>query len=306
VALVVARAAGQGIASEGGRTALRSLALRPPPFTPKPERFRISSSGRFGQAPNAEDRVRINHQIRLSPVRLIDPEGGLIGVVPVEEARQRAEEMGLDLVEVNPNVRPIVCRIMDYGRFKYDKQKKERKSKSAAQELKQIKYRPGIDGHDFETKTNHLRTFLEGGYKVRVTVMFRRRDMRRPENGIRVLQRVAESLSDVGRVEDMPNEVIGRDLTCTISPLRQPIAKKEGEAGEGSEQQQQQHRLRRHERVALEKAELDSQAEARDKLERLAQAAAAMSVDGDDEDDEDDDEEDLVDDSDVPDEPPAR
>ena len=197
--------------------------------------------------------------------------------MPVEEARTRAEEMGLDLVEVNPNVRPIVCRIMDYGRFKYDKQKKERKSKSAAQELKQIKYRPGIDDHDFETKTNHLRHFLEGGYKVRVTVMFRRRDMRRPENGIRVLQRVAESLADVGRVEDMPSEVIGRDLTCTISPLRQPVAKKEGEPGDKPDQPT---RLRRHERLALD-----------------AVPAGSTTIDGDDMDDDDDDDDDDIDDA---------
>ncbi len=249
------------------------------PQIPQPEEARISSSGRFGQAPPQEERVRINHQIRLSPVRLIDPEGGLIGVVPVEEARSRAEDLGLDLVEVNPNVRPIVCRIMDYGRFKYDKQKKERKSKTVAQDLKQIKYRPAIDDHDFETKTNHLRRFLEDGYKVRVTVMFRRRDMRRPENGIRVLQRVAESLADIGKVEDMPSEVIGRDLTCTISPLRQPL-KKEAEDGEKPVVAQ---RLRRHERVAAE-TENDAAREA-------------------DEPDDDDDPE-PVDDSDVPDDEP--
>lgn len=191
--------------------------------------------------------------------------------------------MGLDLVEVNPNVRPIVCRIMDYGRFKYDKQKKERKAKTAAQELKQIKYRPGIDDHDFETKTNHLRHFLEGGYKVRVTVMFRRRDMRRPENGLRVLQRVAESLADVGRVEDMPSEVIGRDLTCTISPLRQPV-KKEGEGAAAASDAPQ--RLRRHERVALEN--------------QVKQAQPSSAPPPDFDDDDDDDDEEMIDDSDVP------
>lgn len=196
--------------------------------------------------------------------------------------------MGLDLVEVNPNVRPIVCRIMDYGRFKYDKQKKERKSKTAAQELKQIKYRPGIDDHDFETKTNHLRHFLEGGYKVRVTVMFRRRDMRRPENGIRVLQRVAESLADVGRVEDMPSEVIGRDLTCTISPLRQPI-KKDGEGA--VPEKEAPTRLRRHERAALEQ---------QIEQDKLAPPPAAEDADLDDDLDDDDDDE-QIDDSDVPD-----
>lgn len=190
-------------------------------------------------AADREDRVRINHQIRLSPVRLVGPDGSQIGIVPIEEARARAEELGLDLVEMNPNVRPIVVRIMDYGRFKYDKQKREKKSKTAATELKQIKYRPNIDEHDFQTKTDKLRRFLSQGNKVRVTVMFRRRDMRRPENGLRVLHRVAEALSDLGRVEDMPTQVTSRDLTMTVLPLRQPAKKEGAEAGPSRRQERQ-------------------------------------------------------------------
>ena len=175
-------------------------------------------------------------------MRLVDPEGNQLGVVTIEEARSKAEEFGLDLVEVNPNLRPIVCRIMDYGRFKYDKQKKERKSKTAASELKQIKYRPGIDGHDFEVKTEKLRKFLSAGNKVRVTVMFRRRDMRRPENGVKVMERVIAALSDVGRAEDTSSLAEGsRDLTVTINPVRQPPKKV-------TPDEQAPGRLRRHER----------------------------------------------------------
>ena len=128
----------------------------------------------------------------------------------------------MDLVEVNPNVRPIVCKIMDYGRHKYEQQKSQKKAKQTATELKQIKYRPNIDDHDFETKTAKLRKFLEQGHKVRVTLMFRRRDMRRPENGIRVLERVAEELSDVGKADKVPTEIISRDLTMTIFPTKAP------------------------------------------------------------------------------------
>lgn len=169
-------------------------------------------------------------------MRLVGPDGNQLGIVPVEEARSKAEELGLDLVEVNPNIRPIVCKIMDYGRFKYDRQKSARKAKSSATELKQIKYRPNIDDHDFETKTAKLRRFLQQGHKVRVTLMFRRRDMRRPENGIRVLERVAEALADVGKAEDIPQTVVSRDLTMTIFPLKQPSApkKEEGEAESAS------------------------------------------------------------------------
>ncbi|MEM7244180.1 MAG: translation initiation factor IF-3 [Acidobacteriota bacterium] len=179
-----------------------------------------------------QDRTRVNYQIRISPVRLVGPDGNQLGVVPVEEARAKAEELGLDLVEVNPNIRPVVCKIMDYGRFKYDRQKSAKKAKSAASELKQIKYRPNIDDHDFETKTAKLRRFLEQGNKVRVTLMFRRRDMRRPENGIKVMERVAEALSDVGKAEEIPRTVISRDLTMTIFPLKPASkdAKPEGAA----------------------------------------------------------------------------
>ena len=249
---------------------------------------RISPApGNPAQGPNEAERVRINHQIRLSPVRLVDPDGAQLGIVTIEEARAKAEELGMDLVEVNPNIRPIVVRIMDYGRFKYDKQKSERKSKTAATELKQIKYRPSIDDHDFETKTEKVRKFLEQGNKVRVTVMFRRRDMRRPENGIRVLHRVAETLHEVGKVDDMPHEVIGRDLTMTVFPLRQPVKK----AVAAVPAEAHPHRLRRHERAAAE-----SEA-----------AAVHAHPEPDEPDDDPDDEVDMSDDSDeVLDEPESQ
>ena len=216
------------------------------PYIPAPKRT-------FG--PEQQDRVRINSQIRLSPVRLVDPEGNQVGIVPIEEARARAEQLGLDLVEMNPNVRPIVVRIMDYGRFKYDKQKREKKSKTAAAELKQIKYRPNIDEHDFKTKTDKLRKFLQEGHKVRVTIMFRRRDMRRPENGIKLLQRVAEDLADVGRPDEIPTQVISRDLTLTINPLRQPAKKEPAPVLEPTGSRRQERQERREARLRDEEPE---------------------------------------------------
>jgi translation initiation factor IF-3 len=175
---------------------------------------------RFAPPERQEPQVRINDRIRISPVRLIDENGSQVGVVPVEEALSMARDKDMDLVEVAPDARPPVCRIMDYGRFRYEQQKKAQaaRKKQHQIEIKQIKYRPAIDDHDFETKTNKVRKFLSEGHKVRVTVMFRRRDMRRPENGEIVLDRVVETVEDLGKPEDRSRQMMGRDLSVTIAP----------------------------------------------------------------------------------------
>jgi translation initiation factor IF-3 len=166
--------------------------------------------------------VRINERIRLSPVRLVDDEGNQVGVVPIEEALKLAKEKGLDLVEVAATTRPIVCKIMDYGRFRYEQEKKAREAKKQqhAVEVKEVKYRPNINIHDFETKTKKARKFLEEGKHVKVTIMFRMREMRRPENGFDLLRRVAEDLEDIAKVDQMPNRLEGRDLTMVVRPVK--------------------------------------------------------------------------------------
>ncbi len=167
--------------------------------------------------------MRINERIRLSPVRLIDDDGSQVGVVPVEEALQRARDKGLDLVEVAATSRPIVCKIMDYGRFRYEQEKKAREAKKQQHQvdLKEVKYRPNINIHDFETKTNRARKFLEQGKHVKVTIMFRMREMRRPENGYELLRRVREDLQDVAKMEREPSkELEGRDLTMVLRPMK--------------------------------------------------------------------------------------
>ena len=166
--------------------------------------------------------VRINERIRLSPVRLIDEEGEQVGVLPVDEALKLAKEKGLDLVEVAATSRPIVCKIMDYGRFRYEQEKKAREAKKQQHqvEVKEVKYRPNINIHDFDTKTRRARKFLEQGKHVKVTIMFRMREMRRPENGFDLLRRVAEDLADVAKVDYMPNRLEGRDLTMVIRPAK--------------------------------------------------------------------------------------
>ena len=175
----------------------------------------------FRDDPDAPQ-VRINERIRLSPVRLVDDEGNQVGVVPVEEALKLAREKGLDLVEVAANSRPIVCKIMDYGRFRYEQEKKAREAKKQqhAVEVKEVKYRPNINIHDFDTKTRKARKFLEEGKHVKVTIMFRMREMRRPENGFDLLRRVAEDLDDIGKVDQMPNRLEGRDLTMVVRPVK--------------------------------------------------------------------------------------
>lgn len=150
---------------------------------------------------------------------LIDDDGTQVGVIPVEEARQRAEDKGLDLVEVGPNADPPVCRILDWGKLRYEKEKKARESRKKTHtiDIKEVKYRPSIDEHDFDIKTKRARRFLEKGKKVKCTVFFRFRQLRRPEIGEQVLDRVAEELSDIAEVESR-NPMEGRRLIMLLNP----------------------------------------------------------------------------------------
>jgi len=155
-------------------------------------------------------------------VRLIGADGEQVGVVPIEEARRIAEEAGLDLVEVAPEARPIVVRIMDWGKHRFETAKKAREARKRESRVtvKQIKLRPNIDDHDLQTKLGHVKRFLDEGDKVKVTIMFRGRDMRRPENGRKVLARVIEILQDVAVVESAPGEIVNRDLSMVVAPKR--------------------------------------------------------------------------------------
>ncbi|MDX2000054.1 MAG: translation initiation factor IF-3 [Thermoanaerobaculia bacterium] len=164
--------------------------------------------------------ARINHQIRKSPVRLIDEDGTQLGIVPVEEARARAREKGLDLVEVGGSADPPVCRILDWGKLRYEKQKKEReaKKKTFTIEVKEVKYRPTIDQHDRDRKTALARGFLSKGNKVKVTVFFRFRQLRRPELGAEILDRVTQQLADIAVVEFRTRGMEGRQMTMILAP----------------------------------------------------------------------------------------
>jgi translation initiation factor IF-3 len=169
-------------------------------------------------------------------VRVISPDGEQIGIVPVEQAIQIAEEQGLDLVEVAPLARPPVCRIMDYGKFKYEEQRQARDARKRQHhvQIKEVKMRPGIEEHDFEFKTRHARRFLEEGNKVKLTMMFRGRPMAHPEFGRKVLDRVFQELQDVSKVEAHPM-LEGRSMVMVLAP----VAKPPQPSGQPQPQQQQ-------------------------------------------------------------------
>jgi translation initiation factor IF-3 len=165
--------------------------------------------------------TRINERIRVPEVRLIGPAGEQVGIVRIEDALRVATDADLDLVEVAPNARPPVCKIMDYGKFKYETALKERESRKNQQQtvVKEQKLRPKIDDHDYQTKKGHVVRFLEAGSKVKVTIMFRGREQSRPELGYRLLQRLGADVADYGFVETSAKQD-GRNMTMVLAPHR--------------------------------------------------------------------------------------
>jgi translation initiation factor IF-3 len=152
-------------------------------------------------------------------VRVIADDGSQLGILPTDEALRRAEEKGLDLVEVSPMARPPVCKIMDYGKFKYQQKRKaaETKKNQKIIEVKEVKFRPKTGEHDFQVKVRHLREFILEGDKGKVTIMFRGREIVHPEIGQDVLRKVAEAISDIGSVESMPR-MEGRQMFMIVAP----------------------------------------------------------------------------------------
>lgn len=157
--------------------------------------------------------------IREKEVRLIDPEGNQIGIIPLEQAQEKAASFGLDLVEISPNAKPPVCKIMDYGRYKYEQTKKmqEAKKKQSTTQIKEIKVRPKTGDHDLQVKIGHIKRFLGNKDKVKVTVMFRGREITLSELGREVLQRIAEETEDLSVVEQYP-KFEGRTMVMVLAP----------------------------------------------------------------------------------------
>ncbi|HIF25159.1 MAG TPA: translation initiation factor IF-3 [Micavibrio sp.] len=166
-----------------------------------------------------DDGPRVNQNIRAEKVRLVDADGEMAGVVSVPEALRMAEEAGLDLVEVSPNADPPVCKILDYGKYKYEQQKKaaEARKKQKTVDVKEVKIRPGIEKHDYEVKMRNARRFLEAGDKVKVTMRFRGREMAHQDIGLGVLRKMKEELADVSKPELEP-KLEGRQMIMVLGP----------------------------------------------------------------------------------------
>ena len=172
-------------------------------------------------APPAKELRRVNKLIDAQEVRLVGADGEMLGVVPLEQALETAEESGLDLVEVSPNAEPPVCKVLDYGKYKYEDQKRkaEARKKQKTIDVKEIKMRPGIDTHDYDVKMRAMHRFLDEGDKVKVTLRFRGREMAHQDLGRKVLDRVRDDIEEMGKVEQMP-KMEGRQMIMVVAPVK--------------------------------------------------------------------------------------
>jgi translation initiation factor IF-3 len=184
---------------------------------------------KFDRRPPERDLTRINDRIRVPEVRLIGEDGNQIGVVKTDEALRYAQERDLDLVEVAPDARPPVTRVLDYSKYKYEQAQKQKQARKHQQQItiREIKFRPKIAQNDYDTKKGHVERFLRHKDKVKITIMFRGREVTHPERGTALLDRLAEELSEVGVVEQTPIQD-GRNMTMMLAPSRAVLA--EGEA----------------------------------------------------------------------------
>ncbi|MBI3444178.1 MAG: translation initiation factor IF-3 [Magnetospirillum sp.] len=171
------------------------------------------------QTPPKNDGPRVNREIDVRSIRLVGADGEMIGVVTLREGLTMAEEAGLDLVEVSPNADPPVCKILDFGKFKYEDQKKKNaaRKKQKVIEVKEIKLRPNIDDHDYDVKMRSMKKFLEEGDKVKVTLRFRGRELAHQDLGMIVLEKVRDDLETLGKVEQLP-KMEGRQMVMVIAP----------------------------------------------------------------------------------------
>ena len=200
---------------------------RPPVYLPRPnpsydrndKRTKAIARRPHNAPPTRDTGPRVNDRIRAEEIRLIGADGENVGVVSPARAIEMAEEVGLDLVEISPNATPPVCKIMDFGKFKYEQQKREAEARKKQKtiEVKEVKFRPGTDTHDYEVKMRNVLKFLEGGDKVKITLRFRGREMAHQNLGRDLLERIAGDVEGVGRIENMP-KMEGRQMIMIIGP----------------------------------------------------------------------------------------
>jgi translation initiation factor IF-3 len=189
---------------------------------------------KFDRRPPERDPTRINERIRVPEVRLVGEDGKQIGVVRTEEALAYAQERDLDLVEVAPDARPPVCRVLDYSKYKYEQAQKQKAARRHQQQItiREIKFRPKIAQNDYDTKKGHVRRFLLGRDKVKITIMFRGREVTHPERGTALLDRLAQELADIAVVEQAPAQD-GRNMTMLLAPSKSVLAGDRDKPGDG-------------------------------------------------------------------------
>lgn len=181
-----------------------------------------------GELPISSTEYRINERIRSQKCRLIGIDGSQLGIFVTSDALRIADDQGFDLVEIAPNADPPVCKIMDFGKYKYElsmKEKQARKHQSRV-EIKEMKFRPKVDKHDYDTKKRHILRFLDAGAKVKVTIMFRGREMAHPELGLNILEKLAAELESLAIIETQP-KLEGRNMHMLIAPLKKAVAKED-------------------------------------------------------------------------------
>jgi translation initiation factor IF-3 len=180
---------------------------------------------RFDRRPPERDLTRINERIRVLEVRVIDDEGNQVGLMKTPDALRFAQERDLDLVEVAPEAKPPVCRVLDYSKYKYEQAQKLKQARKHQQQItiREIKFRPKIAQHDYDTKKHHVERFLRHKDKVKITIMFRGREVTHPERGVAILDRLAEELSALGVVEQRPTQD-GRNMTMMLAPSKAVLA----------------------------------------------------------------------------------
>jgi translation initiation factor IF-3 len=184
---------------------------------------------RFDRRPPERDTTRINDRIRVPEVRLIDDSGNQIGVMRIADALKFAQERELDLVEIAPEASPPVCRVLDYSKYKYEQAQKQKQARKHQQQItiREIKFRPKIAEHDYDTKKHHVERFLRQKDKVKVTIMFRGREVTHPERGTAILDRLAEELAELGVVEQRPLQE-GKNMTMMMAPSKAVLAGRAG------------------------------------------------------------------------------
>jgi translation initiation factor IF-3 len=191
---------------------------------------------RFDRQPPERDPTRTNERIRVPEVRLIDETGQQVGIMRTQDALRVAQERDLDLVEVAPDAKPPVCRILDYSKYKYEQNQKQKAARKHQTQInvREIKFRPKIAQHDYDTKKGHVERFLRARDKVKVTIMFRGREMAHPERGELILNRLAEDLGDLAVIEQRPQQD-GRNMTMMLAPTTKAAAEDDGAAAAPAE-----------------------------------------------------------------------